>query len=281
LIGALSVFVIVFITIKHLQFSLWLLLPTLIVSGLFYCLNMRRYLLRRRWVKAPFPEKQRAILLKFVPFYRNLAEKERTRFENSVTIFLRENKITGIGTALDEETRVLVAASAVMLIFGRPEWEYPRLPEILIYPRSFDEEYEFSPERGDRVLAGMVVPQNGIVISRQDLLSAFRSSGEAYHVGLHEFAHALDLTDGVAEGIPAYVRAPKVKEWYELIRQELQNVREGRSVLNRYAGKNQAELFAVAVEHFFQRPDELKQYHPRLYDALASFLNQYPTGYVS
>ena len=199
LIGAIAFFTVVFIMIGHLQVSLWLLPPAFLVSCIFYYLNMRRYFLRSRWIKEPFPEKQREILLRSIPFYRKLSEKEKARFEQSVTIFLRENRITGIGTELDEETRVLVAASAVILIFGRPEWEYPRLPEILIYPRSFDEEYEFSPQREDRILAGMVVPQNGIVISRQDLMRAFRHSEEAYHVGLHEFAHALDFTDGVAE----------------------------------------------------------------------------------
>jgi len=280
-IGAAAFFLVAFIVIRGLELSYVFFLLAILGACGFYLANMRRFILRRYWLRTPFPRHFKTILTERVPYYRRLSEKEKHRFEQAITIFLNENRITGIGTRVDDQTRLLVASSAVMLLFGRPEWEYKTLPEILIYPRSFAEDYEFTTYRADRIIAGIVVPQNGIVFSKQDLMRAFGDPEDhAYHVGLHEFAHALDLTDGVAEGIPGYLRAGKVKEWYELIRDELKNVRRGRSVLNRYAGTNKAELFAVAVEHFFQRPDELKEQHPRLYEALASFLNQNPAEYV-
>jgi len=248
------------------------------VASLFYYLNMRRYFRRKSAVRRSFPEEWRSWLERQVPFFARLPEKERHHFEQDIQIFLAENAITGIGTTADEELRLMVAVSAVRLLFGRPEWEYPKLPEIRIYPQSFDEEYQFTSHPDQRILVGQMVPQNGIVLSRKDLIRAFENPHAAYHVGLHEFAHALDLTDGRAEGIPGYLRAGSEKQWYRLIQNELQKVRERRSVLNPYAGKNTAELFAVAVEHFFQRPEELKSEHPELYQALASFFNQDPAA---
>jgi len=161
-----------------------------------------------------------------------------------------------------------------MLTFGHPDWEHRKLPEILIYPRAFDEEYSITSDTRKRSLAGQIVPQNAIVLARNELEEAFRKPGRVYHVGLHEFAHALDLVDGIAEGIPGDLDPRKLKEWYDLLQQELARVRERRSVLDPYAGKNTGELFAVAVEHFFQQPDELKRQHPELFHALSEYFNQ-------
>ena len=41
-----------------------------------------------------------------------------------------------------------------------------------------------------------------------------------------------------------------------------------RSVLREYAATNEAELFAVATEFFFERPEALKKKHPKLYAVL-------------
>src|SRR2546430_3403963 len=54
------------------------------------------------------------------------------------------------------------------------------------------EEYQFTSHPDQRILVGQMVPQNGIVLSRKDLIRAFENPHAAYHVGLHEFAHALD-----------------------------------------------------------------------------------------
>lgn len=254
---------------------LWLA-PAALIAALLYVGNMQRYLFRRNWSKQPFPPRWRLFLVSKVEYYRRLSESERTRFENNVKWFLKENRISGVGAEVEDETRLLVATSAVMLIFGHNDWEYPKLPEILIYPGTFDENYNFDLSTPSRVIAGQVVHNNAIILSQDQLWMGFEQPGNAYHVGLHEFAHALDLSDGTADGIPGDLDARLIRQWYELIKDELDKVRERRSVLNPYAGKNSAELFAVAVEHFFQRPRELHSLHPELYDALSSFFNQTP-----
>lgn len=275
--GAGIVAIVFAIVLIQLKLYLLLFLP-LVFAAVFYYLNMRRYLLRRRWAKEPFPDEWRSILDERVAYYHNLSPADRARFETDVWIFLKENRITGVKTIVDDSLQLLVAASAVMLTFGHPDWEYRKLPEILIYPRAFDEEYSVTSDSRRRSLAGQVVPQNAIVLARNELEEAFRQPERVYHVGLHEFAHALDLVDGIAEGIPGDLDPRKLKEWYALLQQELARVRERRSVLDSYAGKNTGELFAVAVEHFFQQPDELKRRHPELFRALSEFFHQDPSS---
>jgi len=55
-------------------------------------------------------------------------------------------------------------------------------------------------------------------------------------------------------------------------------VRDGDSALDEYAGTNEAETFAVAVEHFFKAPDRLRRRHPDLYEALRDYLGQDPAA---
>jgi hypothetical protein len=70
-------------------------------------------------------------------------------------VFLGEKRDTGVGARLDATTRVLVAASASIPIFGFPDWEWDQINEVLVYPNRFDHEFQFGDRRGHDIL-GMV-----------------------------------------------------------------------------------------------------------------------------
>jgi Mlc titration factor MtfA (ptsG expression regulator) len=53
----------------------------------------------------------------------------------------------------------------------------------------------------------------------------------------------------------------------------------GETVMNSYAGSNQAEFFAVATECFFEKPKYLCEKHPHLYAALKQFYRQDPAAW--
>jgi Mlc titration factor MtfA (ptsG expression regulator) len=122
-----------------------------------------------------------------------------------------------------------------------------------------------------------VVPRNAIALSKPALFWSFRNE-EPYHVGLHEFAHVLDMEDGRFDGVPRGLGGDIQRRWQALVADELARARLGRSVLDEYAGTNEPELFAVAVEHFFKAPQRLRRHHPELYEALRDYLNQDPAG---
>jgi hypothetical protein len=113
--------------------------------------NRRRAALR----KQPFPAAWETILQGEVPFFQTLDASERDRFREEVRIFLSEKRITGIRTSIDDTVRVLVAASAIIPIFGFPGWEWDQISEVLIYPTNFNDQYEIG-RVGDRDVLGMV-----------------------------------------------------------------------------------------------------------------------------
>jgi Mlc titration factor MtfA (ptsG expression regulator) len=97
------------------------------------------------------------------------------------------------------------------------------------------------------------------------------------NVVYHEFAHQLDMLDGITDGTPPLEDEAARRRWVEVCTAAYDSVRaEGSPVLRAYAGTNPAEFFAVATEAFFNRPSELSEHEPALYAELRSFYRQDP-----
>ena len=243
-----------------------------------------RYHRRRALVASPFPEDWRRLLERRVDYYRALEpdSEDRRRFEDDVRIFLAEQRIYGVGAGdeqltVDDETRLLIASSAAILGHGIPNFEWPRMRDIVVYARSFDEDYGQGPDGGD--IAGMVHSQGPILYSARDLKLGYRRH-DGHNVGLHELAHVLDLADGHADGHPIGADWASSAPWMQIIGDRLGRLRRRRykKVLRDYAATNEAEFFAVAVEAFFERPRALRDKDPELYAMLRDYFGQDPAA---
>jgi Mlc titration factor MtfA (ptsG expression regulator) len=185
-------------------------------------------------------------------------------------------RITGIGTEVDDLCRVLVAASAIIPVFGFPDWDYARLGEVLIYPQAFGEDYHAAHEGGP-VILGMVGAghlHGVMVLSKPDLIAGFDNPGDKHNVGIHEFAHLVDEADGAIDGLPPGVPPVLARSWVAFVARQLQHPPKGRSHINRYGYTNQAELFAVLAEYFFKSPEVLARKDAKLYDMLRQMFHQ-------
>jgi MtfA peptidase len=247
----------------------------------YYYVSMKRYYRRRRLVSEPFPREWRSILESQVAFYRKLDQPGRRRFENDVRIFVSEQSIYGLrGAPVKDDIKVLIAASAAILGHGIPDWEWPSVRDIVVYPSPFDENYNTD---GEKQVAGLVHSQGPILFSESDLRHGFSHPGRGLHVGLHELAHVMDMADGSADGIPAGLTWVSTAPWVRIISDRLQRVRrrDCRNILRSYAGVDEVEFFAVAVEVFFEQPKKLREQDRELYDLLASYFNIDPiTGRI-
>jgi Mlc titration factor MtfA (ptsG expression regulator) len=256
----------------------WLLIPMAAVAGLAVNSFMTRKVRRRRKILSqPFPAEWEAVLQAEVIFFRSLSPEEQVRFRRELQIFLGEKRITGIKTRVDTTTLVLAAASAVIPIFGFPEWEWDQINEVLIYPSRYNSEYQFEGS-GTRAILGQVgtgYMNRLMILSKPDLLQGFRNPGDKRNVGLHEFAHLVDKSDGTIDGLPGVGLDRKaVGPWIELVRRKMEEIDRGKSDINRYGATNPEEFFAVATEYFFERPGIMQRKHPELYAMLARVFNQ-------
>ena len=223
--------------------------------------------IRRRHaiLREPFPREWEAVLRRDVVFFRALDPPAQHQFRCQLQVFLGEKQITGIKVQLDTTTRVLAAASAIIPIFGFPDWEWHQINEVLVYPTRFDDEFTLGDVRDHNIL-GMVGTgslNRLMILSKPDLVDGFRNATDKRNVGVHEFAHLVDKTDGVIDGIPGVgLDRQAVGPWIDLVRRKMAEIEEGRSDIDRYALTNEAEFFAVTAEYFFERPGVMQRKAP-------------------
>jgi len=256
--------------------TLTLFLILAVSVGVYIFNKKRKERLISKVPKEEFPIKWRLILIEYVSFYNSLPEKEKERFEYKIQEFLLNCRITGIKTTIDETDKLLVAASAIIPIFGFGDWTYTNIREVLIYPTMFNQNFE--TEGSDRRILGMV--GNGyldgkMILSKEALFHGFKNESDKKNTAIHEFVHLLDKADGSIDGIPSMLLEKQYAiPWIDLINKKMDEIYEGDSDINPYGGTNRAEFFSVASEYFFERPKLLKKKHPDLYVLLESVFNQ-------
>lgn len=235
--------------------------------------------LRKNKKENPFvdlPDNYIKLLKENVAFYNKLSEPARIRFEQRVEHFLSTIRITGVNTTVEDLDRVLIGASAVIPIFGFPDWEYINLHEVLLYPETFNEAFEQTGN--NRPVMGMVGngPMNHIMIlSKHALREGFQNKTDKDNTAVHEFVHLLDKTDGDTDGIPeVLLQHQYVLPWVNMIHKNIKEIINNNSDINPYGATNQAEFFAVVSEYFFERPDLLQRKHPELYGMLEKIFKQ-------
>lgn len=245
----------------------------LAILGLLFLLFVKPK--KKHVIVTPIPGDYKTLLAEQVPFYQQLDEEQKKEFENRVQHFLATTRITGVKTIVENIDRVLIAASAVIPIFNFPGWEYVNLHEVLLYPDSFD--HEFQQEGSHRSVIGMVgsgAMNHVMILSQHELRQAFINKTGKTNTAIHEFVHLVDKTDGTIDGVPEFILDRKyILPWLELMRKEISLILKDRSDINPYGATNEAEFFAVVSEYFFERPKLLKEKHPELYELLSEIFN--------
>jgi Mlc titration factor MtfA (ptsG expression regulator) len=227
---------------------------------------------RRATLATPFPGPWADILRRRSQHYRRVPPTYRQSFEQHIQIFMAEKRITAVDLDLTDETRLLVAASAASLTAGWPAYTWDQLSEVIVYPQDFDRDYSF-----DRAHVSGLAHQWGVVIlSLPALNRSFDESSDGCHVGFHEFAHLLDLAGTRFDGIPSYLDDDSIRRWVGLLEQEADRLERRDSILDPYALSGPIELFAVAVEAFFETPMAIADHHADLYAFLAAYFCQDP-----
>lgn len=220
----------------------------------------------------------KALLNNNVDYYSHLDQTKKLLFEQKLMSFLAAVKIEGVGLEIMPLDRLLVASSAVIPIFGFKDWKYKNLTNVVLYPDTFNKDFQF--EGGERNIMGMVGTgyMNGqMILSQSALRHGFSKSAGKENTGIHEFVHLLDKSDGATDGVPEnLIGHAYVVPWLKMIHQEMERIEDNKSDINPYAITNEAEFFAVVSEYFFEKPELLKEKHPGLYEQLSRMFAQDP-----
>jgi len=244
------------------------LVPAVFILGY----GLRRAVRRWHLAQQSFPEAWRQWLNAHVPLYRAVDDAATAHFERDVQFAMAEYSFEGVsGVDVSEELRLAVAAGIATLLHGRPNWELPGTQSVVFYPGAFNDEYG---GRGyDASYDGMAHQQGPLLLTAPSVRDSWRNPGDGDNVVLHELAHLFDFDNAGADGVPSLVARSSAEDWQVLVRSEMKRIREGRSILRRYAAEAPSEFFAVAVEVFFEQPARMERHHEALFNALVAFFH--------
>jgi Mlc titration factor MtfA (ptsG expression regulator) len=236
---------------------------------------------RRARVRArPFPEEWLGYLRQNVAYYEHLSEAEQAKLRGDVQVFVAEKKWEGCGgLVMTDEIRVTIAAQACLLVLGLDYGCYDRVLSVLVYPHAYRGTLHEEQGLRDPGRLGEAWYRGPVVLAWDRVLHDGRHPDEGHNVVFHEFAHQLDMLDGVIDGTPPLKDAEQARRWHDVMTAEYQRLvaasELGRAtLLDHYGAASEGEFFAVCTECFFDLPVEMRRRHPRLYELFLEFYRQ-------
>ncbi|NML17386.1 M90 family metallopeptidase [Azohydromonas caseinilytica] len=253
---------------------------------------LRQALQQRRENRAlqrrPIPEALWQLTLRRFPFLRYRSEADLQALRRMCSVFLDSKEFHGAGGfELRNDVVVAVAAQACLLVLKLGLSCYDRFVGIVLHADAVIAPREQLDDVGvlhryDEVLAGETMSGGPVMLSWNDVYSAGAlENGPAYNVVIHEFAHVLDMRDGMADGLPLLPDPQSQHRWRKVLESEFKRlcrwVDQGMSTaIDPYGCEGLEEFFAVASEAFFVTPLALKGQQPAMYRLLASYYLQDP-----
>lgn len=233
---------------------------------------------RKQLAKRPFPEHWKQILHDKLPFYEKLDDlpdkTERELFHNHLKIFLWEKHWEGAGgLEMTEKIQVIVSAAAARIARHLPYSVYDRLTEIVVYPGHYQH-----PDQHDVIYMGQAHHFGTVVLSWDAVKEGIQRAHDGRDTAIHEFAHVLDIADGVFDGTPPLNHGSDYPDWIHVMGHHFARLQKDpfHGIVRSYGAQNEAEFFATATELFFEKPQQLKRQAPDLYNVLAKYFRVNP-----
>jgi MtfA peptidase len=244
---------------------------------------------RKKIAARPFPEAWLVLLRKNVPLYARLPTADQEELKRHILVFMAEKRFEGCGgLRMTDQIRITIAAHACILLLHRKTDYYPGLKTILVYPRAYVAANARHFVGGtilesEDIRLGESWHRGSVVLSWDDVRRSAADVEDGQNVVFHEFAHQLDSSGGRGDSTPVLQDRSNFTTWARALGEDFEkfkrSIEQDRAeVLDEYGATNPAEFFAVATEAFFERPKDLQQRYPRLYEELKRFYQQDPAA---
>jgi len=218
-----------------------------------------------------------------LPLLDGLSAKEKQRLKELVILFIDRKSFEGAhDLVVTLPMALIISLQACLPILKLNLNAYDGWTSIIVYPAGFSPERKVVDEFGvthveKRDLAGESWLNGPIVLSWDETERSGIIDGS--NLVIHEFAHKLDMENGVANGFPALHKNMLTREWvdaftegFEILQSRCQ---QGKVVdIDCYAASSPAEFFAVLSEVFFERPHVIHQHYPDIYQLLQQYYRQ-------
>jgi Mlc titration factor MtfA (ptsG expression regulator) len=178
----------------------------------------------------------------------------------------------------------MIAAQAALLVLGLDDLDpYRGVDTIIVHASTVTLTGERAGpagtvSSGPFPVLGLAQYAGPIVIAWDEALANARHPERGHNVVYHEFAHKLDMLDGLVDGTPPLHSRAALERWVEVCTREYQALQRGENdpILDPYGAVSTGEFFAVVTELFFDVPIELEERKPELYAVLRDYYRQDP-----
>ena len=203
-------------------------------------------------------------------YFNDLSPEMKWRFATRAYQFRQQKKFHFIGLENNEDTAILVSASAIQVTFGLKNYLLTHFKDIYVLADAYH------MDNDEELYIGHVAP-DGIYLSFKHFLQGYSNHNDNINVAVHEMAHALLYNNFFAQyGIDAHFRLNYEKFSNSTGPILADVITNRRSYLRSYAFSNLHEFWAVSAEAFFENPKGLQQNMPDLFEAMCRVLNQDP-----
>ena len=251
--------------------------------------HWRRWRDARTLQRRPIPDALWQLTLARFPFLARRSADDGLRLRELATLFLASKEFSGAnGLVVSDEMAVAIAAQACLPIVHLGLAWYDGFVGIVVHPDVVVARREVTDDAGivhgyDEELSGEAMHGGPIMLAWTDVSESAESAPSGYNVVIHEFAHVLDMRDGVADGIPPLPDRASRAHWAQIIDAAFADFCADldagfETFLDPYGAEGVEEFFAVLSEAFFVAPLELRAEHPSAYELLRGFYRQDPAA---
>lgn len=257
--------------------------------------------LLRRWrahrearvlARRAIPDALWALTLARFPFLARRATEDLVGLRRLCALFLDRKEFTGAGgLAVDDAMAVAIAAQACLPVLRFGLGAYDGFVGIVVHPDEVVARREVVDEDGivhayDEVLAGEAMAGGPVMLSWTDVAQAGAPDAGGYNVVIHEFAHVLDMGDGLSDGVPPLDGGLSRQAWLDVLMPSFDHFSERvvcghDTLLDPYGATGVDEFFAVSAEAFFVTPLAMRAEHPDWYALLARYFRQDPAEFAA
>ena len=214
---------------------------------------------------------ERHFIGEFLVPFRQFTPDQKRKFLERFAWFKSKKPFVFYGEIENkDEVKAYVTASAVLVTMGMKDFRFERsISRVIVYPS------EYYSKIAKRHHIGEYNPRlKLLVFSAEGLKEGYRIPNDNINLGIHEIAHALMIENknkSTWEAMRFKIGLGRLKLIFET--PEFQESLKDSEYFRAYAQTNFFEFFAILVESFFESPERLKQYFPKMFNYLQRMLN--------
>ena len=218
-----------------------------------------------------------------LPLLESMSASEKVQLRKQAILFMHQKVFEGAhDVVVTESMALIIALQACLPVLNLGIDCYDGWTSVIVYPSGFAPKRVYTDEYGvqhhvQSNLAGESWLHGPVVLSWDETEHAGHIDGS--NLVIHEFAHKLDMQNGVANGFPPLHPEMDQGGWAEVFSVGFEDFQHkcntGKHIgIDCYGASSPAEFFAVLSEVFFERPDLLQAHYAAIYEQLRQYYRQ-------